>query len=600
MLIFSVATAVGGELSKQNQVWYEQVSDAPEEVISYFENQIDRPGNDRYQVEKFLLLCEAKLALTLPQDALVYADKGLELSDPYEQYPWLYHHLLMCKADVLTLKYQLKQSMLLVNTVILWAEQHKDIPMLIEGLHLRGLNYAEIDMMADSMKDAQRAYQLASKQGDEVRKSEMAADIALIYRDQEKFDKAIEYHKQRINFLKQEDKKLMMSIALFELGRTQIFAKRYQQAKQPIAQSKALAEAIGDQQGVGYALKIEAKLQAQTGNNEQAAATLKQAIEIFQKAENDYMLMESAYDLVNVYINLGALDKAEAQLKQVKLLETEETPEKIKISNQKLKAKLLNLAGKTQQSYEALLEAFDAQDKLRERQFSQQTAIIQQQYETKVQEKERQLLTQQNLSQQQKIIAQQEKNKLQTLLLIAFSATTLLLLLIIYRAYRYRKKLEHIANHDRLTGLLNRQTGFQQIKTRYSAAARVYIAMIDLDHFKKINDQFGHAIGDKVLKEFAKCCQQTLQDEAISIRLGGEEFLIAFDESNITKVKQIIRQLRNDCTEKILLPNQKMKVSFSAGIGQWKPDDPLSKAIEQADMAMYAAKSQGRNRIITH
>lgn len=124
--------------------------------------------------------------------------------------------------------------------------------------------------------------------------------------------------------------------------------------------------------------------------------------------------------------------------------------------------------------------------------------------------------------------------------------------------------------------------------------------MIDLDHFKKINDQFGHAIGDKVLKEFAKCCQQTLQDEAISIRLGGEEFLIAFDESNITKVKQIIRQLRNDCTEKILLPNQTMKVSFSAGIGQWKPDDPLSKAIEQADMAMYAAKSQGRNRIITH
>lgn len=123
--------------------------------------------------------------------------------------------------------------------------------------------------------------------------------------------------------------------------------------------------------------------------------------------------------------------------------------------------------------------------------------------------------------------------------------------------------------------------------------------MVDLDYFKKINDKFGHVVGDQVLVEFAKLCQRFIQKPDKVGRLGGEEFLIILHQCN-----------EKQAYEKVLLLNQNMfqiadelklsqdVISFSAGLGFCEKDDELELQLKKSDDALYQAKNQGRNKII--
>ncbi|MFO7705165.1 MAG: GGDEF domain-containing protein, partial [Halopseudomonas sp.] len=121
----------------------------------------------------------------------------------------------------------------------------------------------------------------------------------------------------------------------------------------------------------------------------------------------------------------------------------------------------------------------------------------------------------------------------------------------------------------------------------------------DLDHFKRINDDYGHLAGDLALRQFADLCRTVLRQGDIFARFGGEEFVLLLAETDAAAAMLLLERLRQQVSGLVL---QHGSASFclqvSAGLAAWQPGDTLDSLFRRADQALYAAKSQGRNRVI--
>ena len=163
--------------------------------------------------------------------------------------------------------------------------------------------------------------------------------------------------------------------------------------------------------------------------------------------------------------------------------------------------------------------------------------------------------------------------------------------------------IKEMAARDELTGLPNRRrmmTLLQEHATRHARGGpRFFVCIIDLDHFKSINDTYGHAAGDAVLRAFATQAQVVLRTTDMIGRWGGEEFLLLLPESPPGDPTLAVARLRDSLAELPASPAlHDLRVRFSAGFARYEEGEPIDQAIERADRALYAAKSAGRNRSV--
>ena len=121
--------------------------------------------------------------------------------------------------------------------------------------------------------------------------------------------------------------------------------------------------------------------------------------------------------------------------------------------------------------------------------------------------------------------------------------------------------------------------------------------MLDVDHFKQINDNYGHSIGDQVLQEFAKRCKSSVRDVDLIGRYGGEELVILLPETDSDTARHVAERLRASIQEKpIKVSNQELNVTVSIGVSRKDENTlQLETLIARADQAMYIAKHKGRN-----
>jgi len=163
-------------------------------------------------------------------------------------------------------------------------------------------------------------------------------------------------------------------------------------------------------------------------------------------------------------------------------------------------------------------------------------------------------------------------------------------------------KLQRIAHEDSLTGLPNRKS-FMEQGAQHLASARLHnccigVAILDADYFKRINDEFGHDAGDEALKIIARVMQQTLRPEDVIGRIGGEEFAVCVLSTSRMKIEECLSRLReaikHACDGKPFSP---LTVSIGLCCVSGTYPDDLVELIKNADMAMYQAKNEGRNRL---
>ncbi len=168
--------------------------------------------------------------------------------------------------------------------------------------------------------------------------------------------------------------------------------------------------------------------------------------------------------------------------------------------------------------------------------------------------------------------------------------------------------LEQEARTDPLTKVFNRRMFEQQLEIEYSRAARYQVpcalVMFDLDHFKAVNDDYGHDAGDEVLRVVAKCIKEKCRKEDVFCRVGGEEFAIIMPHTAASEANALAERFREAIAEQIISisDDKSIKVTASFGVSDThllsaqKREKDLPKS---ADVALYRAKSAGRNRVMT-
>jgi diguanylate cyclase (GGDEF)-like protein len=168
---------------------------------------------------------------------------------------------------------------------------------------------------------------------------------------------------------------------------------------------------------------------------------------------------------------------------------------------------------------------------------------------------------------------------------------------------RQNLEIEKNSALDPLTGLYNRLKCSELFISEYTVMLQRHntmsLILMDLDHFKRINDTYGHNTGDRVLEAVAETLRRNLRSVDIACRWGGEEFIILLPASSLEHAEMIADLLRREIA-RLEFPDHPIALSASFGVTEVRPGQSLSEVIEQADEALYRAKHEGRNRVVTH
>lgn len=158
--------------------------------------------------------------------------------------------------------------------------------------------------------------------------------------------------------------------------------------------------------------------------------------------------------------------------------------------------------------------------------------------------------------------------------------------------------LKENAQKDPLTKLWNREYMNQLLDKFITQQNNFSVIMFDLDHFKKINDNYGHPVGDKVLKKFVQLLSRAIPKNASAIRYGGEEFLVVLPNKNGKEAFEIADKIRNKVQIELKIKEIKKKITVSGGVKEYSKDLDKLTLIEEADKNLYMAKQNGRNKIV--
>ena len=166
-----------------------------------------------------------------------------------------------------------------------------------------------------------------------------------------------------------------------------------------------------------------------------------------------------------------------------------------------------------------------------------------------------------------------------------------------------KEKLERLATFDSLTGLYNRRAILGKLRELINLANRYKedfsLSMLDIDHFKKVNDRYGHLTGDDVLEKVAALIRGTIRDTDIAGRYGGEEFIIILPQATLSSAWVVAERLRS------IIEQAEMKdpagnvfaITVSQGLAEWERGEDAHSLISRSDEALYKAKEKGRNRV---
>ncbi len=274
---------------------------------------------------------------------------------------------------------------------------------------------------------------------------------------------------------------------------------------------------------------------------------------------------------------------------------------------------LLQKIYEKQGNYRDAFTASQRYHQLRAQKDADARALMLSSYQTRLEMAQEDTIAAEQAKQAEQLQAAEQKAEARLQLMLTVIAAgvgiTVVLTLYLYRSRQLQRKLQQLSDTDPLTGLLNRRAFLRQAEHLKQLAERqqfpLSVALIDLDFFKQINDQYGHQAGDTVLRAFAKAANSTLRQTDLCGRFGGEEFILLTTQQDTAAFAASLQRLQQCFAELCVQDNQLgFAVSFSAGIATvleqstgWNQD--IEEAIRQADEQLYRAKANGRQQVCT-
>jgi diguanylate cyclase (GGDEF)-like protein len=206
------------------------------------------------------------------------------------------------------------------------------------------------------------------------------------------------------------------------------------------------------------------------------------------------------------------------------------------------------------------------------------------------------------VEQEEEAVEEKILDNLTSNLIVSFVISLIVLAIANFTINRYQNRLEQMATTDPLTGVANRhvfETIFEQIsKSSQRNDTKVSVIMLDVDHFKQVNDKYGHNAGDLALKSVVKTIKERLRDSDTVCRWGGEEFLIILPDCDLKRAEIIAENIRKSIQKRVILYGQHdINLTVSMGITEYIKGEDTISLINRVDETLYQSKGSGRNRV---
>ncbi|MEP7155946.1 MAG: tetratricopeptide repeat-containing diguanylate cyclase [Betaproteobacteria bacterium] len=410
--------------------------------------------------------------------------------------------------------------------------------------------------------------------------------------------KALSYHQQSIAPDAESTSRHELATIYFNMGVVYQRLKDFPKAKLYVQKSMTLFRALNDPVSEAYGSYRLGVLSGETGKWTEALEHLERAMPVLIKAGDATMIFNVYRARASAFANLDRRKESLDALSKADIIRS-------RIDSSWMEVTYLNGAAEVFARLGDYEKAFRNQQKLREAEQrtvsearEKDSAEAQTRFEVKQKEAENALLR----------ASERESEARRVALLLALALLLFVLGglgLFLYRQSQQNRRFSDLAMRDELTGLPNRRSILEFARTQLRVSrmdnTRMCLALIDIDHFKPINDNCGHAVGDAVLAAFADVCSHQMRTNDRLGRYGGEEFLLIMPGSDLTQIPHVFARLRSAIQHVNvpgLTPDKNLTFSLGA-VSVSGPADDLDNLMKRADDALYRAKQGGRDRYET-
>jgi len=506
--------------------------------------------------------------------------------------------MLGCEGEMSEQSGDNTRAMALYEQAVGVAEAAHDERRLADVLFLRGYLRSVRGDFAQGLADLKRSLSLYEKLKLPVEMRTAVNGVAGLYSRMGDLDQAGKYYEDALRTMPEGVAARERVIAQHNLGRNLERAGRWDEAQRQFEQVLAQSRELQYLRGEVYALRGLAAVRNAKGDGERALLLVEEGQRLYGAVPDEplraRLLVERATALRLLH---RPADGLPGLREAIRIFGAGDAVIEESQARQELARAAADL-GDWRQAYVQQAQAQRTALDLLRRQVDNRFATMKAQFDSEAKERELVMLQRENHATEHALAQQRRAANLQVLAAVLASALALLLALLAWRQWQAGRELRTLAMTDDLTGLPNRRSVTATTQAVIDEGGNAALLILDIDHFKRINDQHGHAAGDAVLRAVTAAWRGAIGPGVTLGRLGGEEFVAVMQLGNLTQGKELAERLRQTVAGLDLSGwLGHLQLTTSVGVTLLGPGDTLAAALARADAALYRAKEGGRNRV---
>lgn len=483
------------------------------------------------------------------------------------------------------------------KAVLAGATRDGDRRLLADALlHLGYLQYYRGEMN-QSLVNLQRSYDLHNAAGNAAGRRQALEGIAHLYADTKfgQYDRAVEYYRQLLAEYEAVRGNTGIADTQFNLGSTFERKGDLAQALEWYRRSLASEEKLGRAGEAAFVRRSIGVTLGKLGRPAEALPLLDQALRYFEETNDVERVMVVRQSRGILLRKLGRTAAAIADLDASRRWFASRKNTRFLEKSEDELAGAYAAAGRWDDAYAARTRHTALQRELTEKLREEHTSRLRVQFDAEKKEQENRALV-------REAAAAARIRRLQTIILLLGGGIILTMAFMAVRLVRDARRMRAMAMTDELTRLPNRRhilaAAEEELARAGAGGAPFSLLALDIDHFKQINDTFGHAAGDTVLQRVAHACRIALRPGDRIGRTGGEEFIVLLPSTARAAALLVAERLRAavealDCSD----VDPALHVTISIGVAEWQGPESLARLAARADAVLYRAKEDGRNRV---
>ncbi len=552
--------------------------------------------NADLEIEARTLLCQHLL-----ERDLTAAQKQLERARvllPEATRQGLKAGLLSCEGEMLEITGDNARARERYDEAVLVATEARDDEMLAEALYARGYLLGLQGLYAAGLTDLKRAQTLFDKLKLDHQALTVINSIATLYNRMGDYAQARDIYERALKAQRAAGMLREQGVTLHNLGRAHENLKEWDAARVAFQECHDISRGLKYARGEAYALRGLAAVMNGTGDPQGALATLDRA-QALQRETPDARLNAQIQLARGVALHrIGSLGDSIAALQEaLKVFSGAASQHELRATYAELAAVEADM-GDWRDAYNYRIKAQETAEQMLRNQLDQRFASLKVEFDTVAKEKENALLVRENEANQKALEQARRARGLQAIVFLLSVVLTVLLATLAVHQWRTTRRMHALAMTDELTGVPNRRAVLSKLEPLLeSANASCAMLIIDIDHFKSINDQHGHPEGDEALKRVAERLRSRVREPAFIGRLGGEEFVVVLPGVDQEEAQRVANEFREEVMTidtRRWTADRRITVSIGLTIAR-ASGDTSSSMLHRADAALYEAKRAGRN-----